>query len=91
MKNISQVVGILIVVMIHIGCGDQPAQTKGPGEDSGKAALPADTLAKAERMIVFFGNSLTAGYGLDPSQAFPALIQAKIDSASLGLKSSTPV
>jgi acyl-CoA thioesterase-1 len=86
MKNISQVVGILIVVMINMACGDQPAQTKGPGEDSGKAVLPADTLAKTERMIVFFGNSLTAGYGLDPSQAFPALIQAKIDSASLGYK-----
>ena len=34
--------------------------------------------------IVFFGNSLTAGYGLDPREAFPALIQNKLDS--LGLK-----
>lgn len=33
--------------------------------------------------IVFFGNSLTAGYGLSPSQAFPALIQKKIDSLGL--------
>ena len=30
--------------------------------------------------VVFFGDSLTAGYGLDPSQAFPALIQKKIDA-----------
>ena len=29
--------------------------------------------------ILFFGNSLTAGYGLDPQQAFPNLIQLKID------------
>ena len=28
--------------------------------------------------VLFFGDSLTAGYGLDPAQAFPALIQAKI-------------
>ena len=34
-------------------------------------------------MIVFFGNSLTAGYGLSPSQAFPAVIQKKIDSLGL--------
>jgi len=34
--------------------------------------------------ILFFGNSLTAGYGLDdPQEAFPALIQAKIDSLDL--------
>jgi acyl-CoA thioesterase-1 len=32
------------------------------------------------RNIVFFGNSLTAGYGLPPQQAFPYLIQQKIDS-----------
>ena len=38
------------------------------------------------RNIVFFGNSLTAGYGLDPREAFPALIQYKLDS--LGLKYS---
>jgi acyl-CoA thioesterase-1 len=36
--------------------------------------------------IVFFGDSLTAGYGLtDPgSTAYPALIQDKIESAHLG-------
>lgn len=32
------------------------------------------------KTIVFFGDSLTAGYGLDPSQAFPALIQEKINA-----------
>ncbi|MGK7368637.1 MAG: arylesterase [Candidatus Halalkalibacterium sp. M3_1C_030] len=30
--------------------------------------------------ILFFGDSITAGYGLDEDQAFPALIQQKIDS-----------
>lgn len=34
--------------------------------------------AAAAKSIVFFGNSLTAGYGLDPAQAFPALIQEKL-------------
>ena len=37
------------------------------------------------RTIIFFGDSLTAGYGLaDPtSQAYPALVQEKIDAAGL--------
>ena len=35
---------------------------------------------EAKPTILFFGNSLTAGYGLDPDQAFPALIQEKLDS-----------
>lgn len=39
------------------------------------------------KTILFFGNSLTAGYGLDdPSEAFPALIQKKIDSLGLPYK-----
>lgn len=29
--------------------------------------------------ILFFGNSLTAGLGLEPDQAFPSLIQKKIE------------
>jgi len=34
-------------------------------------------------LVVFLGDSLTAGYGLDPSQAYPALIQARLDEAGL--------
>ena len=30
--------------------------------------------------ILFLGDSITAGYGLEPSQAYPALIQEKIDA-----------
>ena len=33
--------------------------------------------------ILFLGTSLTAGYGIDPQQAYPALIQQKIDSTGL--------
>ena len=32
------------------------------------------------------GNSLTAGFGLDPSEAFPALIGEKIKSAGMNFK-----
>jgi acyl-CoA thioesterase I len=36
--------------------------------------------------ILFLGTSLTAGYGIDPQQAYPALIQQKIDSAGLDFR-----
>ena len=38
------------------------------------------------RVILFLGNSLTAGYQLRPSQAFPALIQEKIDALAWKFK-----
>ncbi|MEP1032731.1 arylesterase [Ekhidna sp.] len=41
---------------------------------------------KSEKIILFFGNSITAGYQLDMDQAFPALIQKRIDSLGLNYK-----
>jgi acyl-CoA thioesterase I len=35
------------------------------------------------RAILILGDSLAAGYGVDPDEAFPALLQNKIDAASL--------
>lgn len=40
-------------------------------------------LANKKKTIVFFGNSLTAGYGLDPEQGFAGLIQKKIETLAL--------
>jgi acyl-CoA thioesterase-1 len=37
-------------------------------------------------VVLFFGTSLTAGYGLSPDQAFPALIEKLADSAKLPIK-----
>ena len=36
--------------------------------------------ASQPQTILFLGDSITAGYGLEPSQAFPARIQEKIDA-----------
>ena len=46
-------------------------------------AVPS--LPAATRNLIFFGDSMTAGYGLDDpsSEAYPALIQEKIDAANL--------
>src|SRR5918995_6023953 len=65
-----------VVAMAIAGCGTEeraPAQEAAP-------ARPADG---SRGRIVFIGTSLTAGLGLDPDQAFPALIQRKVDSAGL--------
>src|SRR5471032_310888 len=46
-------------------------------------AWPGSPAGAAPRTMVFFGDSLTAGYGLDPAQAYPALIQLKLRAAAL--------
>jgi acyl-CoA thioesterase I len=35
------------------------------------------------RNILFFGDSITAGYGLEEDEAFPAFVQKKLDSLGL--------
>lgn len=45
--------------------------------------LVVGLVAAEKRTIVFFGDSLTAGLGVDPDDAFPTVIQRKLDAADL--------
>jgi acyl-CoA thioesterase-1 len=45
--------------------------------------LSLNLSAQDQETILFFGDSITAGYGLTEEQAFPAVIQQKIDSLGL--------
>jgi acyl-CoA thioesterase-1 len=64
-----------LVAATLLGCG---------GDASPRAAAEAPPRPATERgRIVFLGTSLTAGLGVDPGQAYPALIQSKLDSARL--------
>lgn len=83
--KIGLVVGITTVSLLLFSCGqgNQPnaqnssVTTEVPSE---VADVPKD------KIILFFGNSLTAGYGIESSEAFPALIQEIIDSVGLNYK-----
>ena len=51
-----------------------------------RAESPAVSAAAAPRVILFLGDSLTAGYGLDDAstQAFPALIERRLRETGRG-------
>jgi acyl-CoA thioesterase-1 len=63
------------MVAALVGC-EQP-------KDEATVIPPAPDPATQRRSILFLGTSLTAGYGIDPEQAYPALVQNKIDAAGL--------
>lgn len=50
---------------------------------SEKAAAPASTARTADHRlaIVCFGDSLTAGFGVDPGRSYPDLLQQELDKA----------
>lgn len=70
-------------MLIVISCNDNKQTVQAKNESNKKDSMVSQKKIKS---ILFFGNSLTAGYGLDPSHAFPALIQKKIDSLHLPYK-----
>lgn len=77
MKKGSGIIAGLII--LFSGCTNNEKNTGSDQNNTGKDSV---TIVK-KKTIVFYGNSLTAGYGLSPSEAFPAIIQKKIDSLNL--------
>ncbi len=56
---------------------------KAENNDQSTPSVAEEAKQADKKTILFFGNSLTAGYGLDEEQSFPALIQQRIDSLGL--------
>lgn len=82
--SISVISGLMLLLMVW-GCGSSETKTDSKPETSSAATdqKPLPTSTSTKQTVLFFGNSLAAGYGVEPSQAFPALIGEKIDSAGL--------
>lgn len=77
---------LLLVFFLFISsCANQENTTEKPVK---KKLNPStgSTEYKEEKIILFFGNSITAGYQLDLDQAFPALIQERLDSIGVNYK-----
>lgn len=80
----SVISGLMLLLTVW-GCGTSDTKTKsGPDTTSDiTAATSKATETARKQIILFYGNSLTAGYGVEPAQAFPALVGQKIDSTGL--------
>ena len=74
----------MISLIAIVSCNNNKQNISSTQQQADKS-IPVVSAAKV-KTILFFGNSLTAGYGVDPSEAFPALIQNKIDSLKLAYK-----
>ena len=83
MKNISLYFSLFLLILIS-SCGESSSTQEETREPAAETA--SEEIAEVENdepVILFFGNSLTAGMGLEPDEAFPAVIQEKLDSLGL--------
>lgn len=68
-------------------CKDKQSTPKDVVQEEVIQTKEEKTSTKNDKMtIICFGNSLTAGYGLDENLAWPALLQNRIDSLGLDYK-----
>jgi acyl-CoA thioesterase-1 len=75
---------LLFPLLFFWGCKEKEKTDERLKTSDSLSGKPMPSLPK--KTIVFFGNSLTAGFGLDLSEAFPSLIQSRIDSLKLPYK-----
>jgi len=87
---------LLLLSSLALGCAlasacSSPGPSSAPVEEARASAAetpapPVAPVADTRPEIVFLGDSLTAGLGLDTTQSFPALIQQRLDERGLGFK-----
>ncbi len=74
----------LSLLFIAMGCGSgSTTQTETTADTTQATAKATPTSATKQPVILFFGNSLTAGLGVEPEEAFPALVSDKVKAAGL--------
>lgn len=69
-----------LAVLFLWNCGESPKKKEVNTQSEEVESIEKDVTANDEKIILFFGNSLTAAYGLDTEQGFPNLIQQRLDS-----------
>ncbi|MGN8059137.1 arylesterase [Pedobacter sp. 22163] len=81
----KRLMGLFVLSLVLLSCGNRENKSNTDktldSTDQKTAAVVTE-----QKNILFFGTSLTAGYGLDPTEAYPALIQNRIDSLQMPYK-----
>jgi acyl-CoA thioesterase-1 len=76
-RSWSIIARVAAISLALAGCSDsadEAANAPAVAED-GKPALPALPVMGAERKVIAFGDSLFAGYGLDPRDSYPEKLE----------------
>lgn len=83
MPKIVSIFLLYFLMFSFVACNnDQKASTEQTDAPKNSTTTPV----KTTKNILIFGNSLTAGYGLEPAESYPAQLQNRLDSLHLPYK-----
>lgn len=76
-RSWSIIAGVAAVSLALAGCSDNAEDAANAPEmaEDGKPALPAIPVMGPERKVIAFGDSLFAGYNLDPRDSYPEKLE----------------
>lgn len=74
--------GIYLIALffLAISCKNTPNEAATTNDESNKVAESVNSSKEEAKTILCFGNSLTAGYGLEAEEAYPQVLQNVLDS-----------
>jgi acyl-CoA thioesterase-1 len=72
------------LIITLFACGGQSSDNKGNSAE--KENIKKDENVTSKKVIVFFGNSLTAAFGLNISEGFAGRVEQRIDSLKMPYK-----
>ncbi|WP_239970531.1 arylesterase [Confluentibacter citreus] len=76
----------ILLLITSTSCRETNDKNTPTSSDDVEVADSLQATISKDKVILCFGNSLTAGMGLDVEEAFPAVIQHKLDSLGLSYK-----
>lgn len=82
-RFLTIITSLLSIVCFSCGSGEEKQTDQAVNQNK---ANTTDASGIKMQNILFFGTSLTAGYGLEQGEAYPELLQGRIDSLKLPYK-----
>ena len=79
--RVSRYVSLLLAVQFVAACSSEPAQPPEQRAETQKAGNTAE--AANEKLVLAFGDSLYAGYGLEQDQSFPAVLERQLEGQGI--------
>ena len=75
-----------LLALLFVGCGETPEKKETENQTEAVSSSEKSETTSDDKVILFYGNSLTAAYGLDTKEGFPNRIQQRLDSLGLDYK-----